>query len=1524
MITRLQIACLASHHSPTRERREIFAYNAKRYPDEGNENAAPKYADRKRVEGILKAINAATKETLNPFPRFQKNSDTDLDRVWEDGHETDVGKKGGDKKKKKWTYSQRPMGPEQEAGEQRRVRELEEAVVAAPRPTIEEVVQKNLASMKPPFLTDLLLGIAEVITTSADEKKDKENLDNFLKAFEESIDQLFTLQNHPLVRTRDIRTRWPHEEKKYFVHWLRMTLKEHYPHIGVPEEEKTVIGNVIGTQRFESDPLNAASVASITSHVRSAVDSTLTGPQLPHLKRLMESIGHLSAEELLCMNTMNVQEKNRFNFLRELEELEPRRRSGDRMSTSIDAFLASHWDSIDELFSVNGTDLLRTDTVIKQWSEWEKVHFVEWLRTALSDVLPRNPAAMEDDVELHPKAKDALLQDVYTMKKHYEYEDIPPKELGHFFESHKETIEQVMRMNPSLEQIVLEDIIDASLMEKLKNGVNGSEIFERAQVFFHAIAQFFEKDLEAMRLYEERERKRLADPSVSYDYGAAYRNAYKESLKAMRKNRGLSDEEIEALIANNGLPSAFYFKDKIYLNPESHDAYNANERPRMLAHELAHFELERKDEYGQKQRLSTLRSSLQSTPKEWDEMKAIIDTIFRVATYDDKGDIALAPAFTSEDQYVHEAVAIYVAGMVYPYGNNARDRTRQDLATLFRIIEKKWGTDSAGVRTMDEIREKTLHNYRTNIKQWTEAVDNTRAWKKTRIQKPDDSKDDLVLTYDSAKHEIQQEMVKRSGVEGKDTAHADTKISTEMQDSVEKTLLRLQELKRKLPEMKPGNFTDEEAKLRHEGHVKRGKELTRMHEAGLKATQDMLDRHVNDLMTLYGYAQATDNWNELDLGKKVEYSRMWSFDHANDYEAIHTGLKNVSGIGELDKASVNDIARVKNALKKVINALTEQATIIEEYGKYNEMKKQKEKDKEKEGGTSLYSKIAAFLSTGTGTEWLCWYDIVKIVKLYQEGIVESYRAQQTLTTTKIATQAAWILDYLPYGKPTRQIIDRQARSANDEETNKYAEYLKKQGFTYFDLFAPKEEGKVSLLKQNANNINRQKAVIEYGAEHGWLYNLSADEPNNVYGIAYEREFGQQTFKELLSKYEEGKKHEEERGYGLVTQMPDIKPMIDRLQQETYKCNIFAVRGILKRIQEKGKLAESNVWGAVTFIRALREHPYLLPNLDIGLLDDIGNIGINKAAWTLTLFKTDRKAFANWKEMNNEIGDANKSLQHPSVVSHDKNHLLNAILKAESLIPGSETMSYDRLDELVSKILAGQTVTVGNTKISIWRDEFKDYRKFWLDTASSIDPHDTDDDYFNPANDTSDMLLLGATPAAIILGRESQGPLKERLKGANYMASIILRDQNLKDNNMTTELSNYRKQMQKTLKRALGQAYTQEAAKKQIVKEGTDLNTDNPEISEVNYIDEFWKRDMITDEEYIRFAITFETVDRGPLMIEVSELCLQELNITDTKLLKEKEILKTPALMAKIRAMKVQAIQTWERELNEKRENKDKN
>jgi hypothetical protein len=311
-------------------------------------------------------------------------------------------------------------------------------------------------------------------------------------------------------------------------------------------------------------------------------------------------------------------------------------------------------------------------------------------------------------------------------------------------------------------------------------------------------------------------------------------------------------------------------------------------------------------------------------------------------------------------------------------------------------------------------------------------------------------------------------------------------------------------------------------------------------------------------------------------------------------------------------------------------------------------------------------------------------------------------------------------------------------------------------------------------------------VLEFAAEKAWLYDIDPLNGHNVYGIDFINEFGPEAFLHLVQSYEGGKSKEEKRGHEKVNKRPDIPPMIDDLIHELKDKNLFAAKGIFKRIQEKAKLTHSSLWAMTTFLSQLRKDPDLLKTLDKGLLDDLGNIGIGESAWSLTMFKFMRDDLMKLKS-GAKFGTTCK--------------LDSTIIKIENRIRaryGNEPYFKNHpkirnMEEAVAYILAGKSIVDGDFKLSIFESEFDDYRKWWLDNANTTtSAAKTDDDFFGVEG--SDVMLTGEAIIKEVGTRDSTGRPTHQRKAPNFYASVIDRYDDLRKNNPAA-LLNFRNEMQ---------------------------------------------------------------------------------------------------------------------------------
>lgn len=610
---------------------------------------------------------------------------------------------------------------------------------------------------------------------------------------------------------------------------------------------------------------------------------------------------------------------------------------------------------------------------------------------------------------------------------------------------------------------------------------------------------------------------------------------------------------------------------------------------------------------------------------------------------------------------------------------------------------------------------------------------------------------------------------------------------------------------------------------------------------GLKISDELISSELVNMISLHRYATDLKNWEEtgkVDLKTKNNYAKQWAFSNAAEYDRLASqGRANASDVQTADMNSRSDRERVLLAAKSAMDKVKEPVDAIESFvTEGNQMIKNKDESKIKTMREWLRKK----LGHQGGIEWLCWYDLVKIVKIYKDGIVESYHAQQNISTTRVARQTSWIMDYIPWGAPVRQIIDRQARSANEEETSKYMEFLEKSGFDYDNIFEPG-----GVLDQSRGNINRFKAVLLYSAGHAWLYEFRKNasgvyDGNNVYGIDYIDAFGKEQFKELVQKNESGKKHAVDEGYERIDKDADVRPIIDVLMEELHEKNLFRALGIIKRLQEKAKFAYSNTWAATTILERLRHDESLRKILDKGFLDQIGGIGISQSAWTLTMFKTLRTEMMAWKDG-----------KYDNIDSGGTNPLGQAILLIENKLDagGIAFATPKDKNEAVAEILSARTYRNGGVTISIFQNEFNFYRNYWQGTETTTSAKDTDDDWFNPDNGGADILLLGVPATMDILKRESQGPFVERVKGPNYFAQVFMRDNDLSD--IPDAQENFRREMKIKMDYYLGQL--QGAAQPTTLVDRTGKYRNAKGVSRLPILAELAKRNMVDAELFLKYT-----------------------------------------------------------------------
>lgn len=925
---------------------------------------------------------------------------------------------------------------------------------------------------------------------------------------------------------------------------------------------------------------------------------------------------------------------------------------------------------------------------------------------------------------------------------------------------------------------------------------------DKATPSLNSILRIFDKDLKEVI---GKSLEKLGPRYSTHLTDESFTRAYMKAVLKLPKDTDIPDEKMMQFQKEQYVPNAFITNGSIHFNmnhvdfdfekkreelrKEKADITDdevlkivENNRDRAIIHEIGHYCLDRKDRDGARwaQLLEHLTNALRvkelALDPTWTELEEAVDDCFD-GKFGKK----------SYMQYLHEAVAIRTAAQRRPLSNDAKERV---VVEKFEALLAAANNDPFVHKIIDEFeqdvsqqidgngaRESSFHFAQRKMSDASSERKENHAFRQK-------FEDEECGTY-SNKPDAQDAKKKMS----EDIDDTSAEMATPDQvlskiESVRKAILKVKENKSQFLSLVAPEKRD-------------------LEEKGLNAILEKFSTDMDDLSsaeedTLYFQewekTGALSDANKNLLAEKYGFSDIGTYtDTMSDSDVMELDEKNKRKRGEVLSDLADLVASHFEPITKIANSLEEAV-----------MKKQ-EAESKTDGSSDNFSILDWIKKTfgkDGGVHWLSCYDLIKVYNIYKDAIVERYHSKQKIRTYQAAQKwNVWA--------PLQPDLDKQAKSANDEETEKFKEYLKKDGFTYDQLFQP--GGK---LDENRGNINRAKAVIDYAADHAWLYKLDRTNGNDVYGVDYQGAFGDRTFEELVENNAAQQDKESKNGYSKVNNYPEIYMIVDDMIEELKKKNLWQVHGMMSRLQEKAKLAESNTWALTTLYRALREDPDVLELIDIGMLDKIGNLGIGQSAWALTLYKVQRKNILAMKKLvEKQPTREAKIIAAKNYSDSDEGFVMGrAIKEIEGRLP-TDLMRMDAkghpdfklIDHEVAKVLAGQTIKdKDGNPLSIFDssiDAFSKYRQFYIDITDTTptEPKKTDPDFFNPGNGGSDLLLLGQNEVGNILGHQSQGPWIEENKAINFVTQIFMRDEDLIKQDESGRLrKNFRAEMKRKL------------------------------------------------------------------------------------------------------------------------------
>ncbi len=480
--------------------------------------------------------------------------------------------------------------------------------------------------------------------------------------------------------------------------------------------------------------------------------------------------------------------------------------------------------------------------------------------------------------------------------------------------------------------------------------------------------------------------------------------------------------------------------------------------------------------------------------------------------------------------------------------------------------------------------------------------------------------------------------------------------------------------------------------------------------------------------------------------------------------AVHNAL-DAQGIAYPLKGAEDILDGIEEQLKENESAINEFARNLESHSSV------------KAGQNILRNAIGMV----TGIRLASINDVISAFKKYGEGVKNAWTNRSERISATLASNIGSVLRFLPLGNEIQSELSTAREAKNDEEKEKEKKQLEQSSATF----------KLSklLLRKFARNPNKFNGVMEYMAEHGWLYELS-EKNRTLFGIkvpvptGWNSETAIEYLIRMHSKDSDGQDAQKKRATNVIGTADSIPPIIDFLKTELENHNYWAAYAALEIAMRKGKIGESGTWVATVLLRHIRSNPDAMKYLSIDIFDQMGNLGISHPAWTSTFLKLDRKELDAWKNTND-----------PKRFKHAGNLANTIALIEEEIREKCGPIPEEDLDRHVAKVLSAQTVNINGKAISIFSSRYSKYRKKILSTDTTIDPSKADDDFFGYV---SDAHLIGIGGLRSIFQITTQGGFQHTTKANNYIKNIFKLDKMLEEENLESAQMNFRNEMRNKL------------------------------------------------------------------------------------------------------------------------------
>ncbi len=395
------------------------------------------------------------------------------------------------------------------------------------------------------------------------------------------------------------------------------------------------------------------------------------------------------------------------------------------------------------------------------------------------------------------------------------------------------------------------------------------------------------------------------------------------------------------------------------------------------------------------------------------------------------------------------------------------------------------------------------------------------------------------------------------------------------------------------------------------------------------------------------------------------------------------------------------------------------------------------KDMDKETvSTTLYQKFHA-LNEGLGIAWVTPYQLYLGWKKYWDVRKSTRDERNRRAGSKVAKVIGDTIGAFTRTKFDADVSQALKASADGEDNkvkSEFIEVLKSGPSSFQDLF---KLGGIYEHNQHDPNLNR--AVLEYAASRGWLYNMDYAS-GTVMGrplIPGTNLPAGEDIKNYMDQIRDtntsGMNTEKKRGSDIVDRESDFNKIFAEFKDQLDQHNYMAAVGIIERSIGKGKRPDSITLFATTLVRHIRSTGTAWKYVNNNVIEALKGIGYSYPLFTTAMLSYDLPRIIH-REQRGEANAMEGSTFTATLARLEQD------IRAQN-----RNIDDDELDELVAKALSGQTITGDKKKkewaqaISIFDDQYKAYRN---EISANARPNSMTYDKMQDFLKGSELLLTG--------------------------------------------------------------------------------------------------------------------------------------------------------------------------------------